>query len=450
MSQTYGSESLGAGDVVIGNKSSGHMFWDASAGTLNFRNGTTVQSYINTSGQLVAGGGNIVMDAAALSVASTVTMNSAGISLPVQTYSTEPSPVSSALATSDPKRIHQGNLELASYTVDFDPLVGKRTGATIRHVAPQVSDFLSGGFSYVGSYSQLLIETVGYSSSVAKSAYISMQAGNDNLVNRSQIDIVATDYVQLATNQVYVSNKLYVNGIVESGQAQVSGNLNRFTGRYGTSSAIGLASVSWGLGSALLFNAYQANNAVRLTASGACKYLGTQYTGNVTAPGMFYYDANSNRFEWWIGEAGLASGADITAWAQQLQLESDGTLTLFGNLKWSGGGFASTWSSLTYNTGWGSYGSPYKAASYCKIGDMVMVNGLTLRSSGTSTTIGTLPSGYRPTTNKVFDARANIDGTVQSIRLDIDTSGNIIATNLAGGSTVSFISLDNILFRTNS
>lgn len=81
---------------------------------------------------------------------------------------------------------------------------------------------------------------------------------------------------------------------------------------------------------------------------------------------------------------------------------------------------------------------------------MVLVNGLVLRSSGTSSTIGTLPSGYRPTTNKIFDARASIDSVITSIRVDVDSSGNIVAINLAGGSTVGFISLDNIQFRTNS
>ena len=218
--QTYAGESLGAGDLIIGNKAAGHMLWDASAGTLNFRDNTTTQAYVNTSGEIVAGSGNVVMNSYALTVGGNVTMDGSGITLPVQSYSTEPSISGLLISYTDPKRIHQGNLELASYTVDFDPLLGKRTGATILHAAPSVSDFLSGGFAYEGSYSRLLIKSLGYYGASERSSYIDMWAGNDNNIDRGFINIVAKDYVYMP-QKLIVGNDTEVIKVTGSG---TSGN----------------------------------------------------------------------------------------------------------------------------------------------------------------------------------------------------------------------------------
>lgn len=68
--QTYNGESVGVGDMLFGNNSSGkaNMLWDASAGILYFRGGTTPQVYINTTGDLYAGGGHIRLNADGLEV----------------------------------------------------------------------------------------------------------------------------------------------------------------------------------------------------------------------------------------------------------------------------------------------------------------------------------------------------------------------------------------------
>lgn len=52
--QTYNSESLGAGDILIGDNSSGkaNVLWDRSAGKLLFRGGTTTEIEIGTDGKL--------------------------------------------------------------------------------------------------------------------------------------------------------------------------------------------------------------------------------------------------------------------------------------------------------------------------------------------------------------------------------------------------------------
>jgi len=62
--QTYNSESLGAGDLLIGDNSASkaNMLWDASAGILYFRGGTTNQAWVDTTGAVTAGGGDVVID----------------------------------------------------------------------------------------------------------------------------------------------------------------------------------------------------------------------------------------------------------------------------------------------------------------------------------------------------------------------------------------------------
>jgi hypothetical protein len=66
--QTYNSESLGAGDVLFGDNSANkaNMLWDVSDGKLLFRGGTTTQAYINTTGEVMAGGGAVRINASGI------------------------------------------------------------------------------------------------------------------------------------------------------------------------------------------------------------------------------------------------------------------------------------------------------------------------------------------------------------------------------------------------
>lgn len=54
---TYNSESVGQGDILIGDNSTGkaNLLWDASAGRLRFRAGVTDTIYLDTDGRVVAG-----------------------------------------------------------------------------------------------------------------------------------------------------------------------------------------------------------------------------------------------------------------------------------------------------------------------------------------------------------------------------------------------------------
>jgi hypothetical protein len=60
--QTYDGESMGAGDLMIGDHANANIFWDASAGQLKFRDGTVVNVYVDTNGAITAGAGDVVLD----------------------------------------------------------------------------------------------------------------------------------------------------------------------------------------------------------------------------------------------------------------------------------------------------------------------------------------------------------------------------------------------------
>lgn len=67
--QTYNGEAgFATGDILIGDNSAGqaNLFWDKSTGRLNFRGGTATQLYVDTDGSLVAGSGNVILNAAGI------------------------------------------------------------------------------------------------------------------------------------------------------------------------------------------------------------------------------------------------------------------------------------------------------------------------------------------------------------------------------------------------
>lgn len=68
--QTYNSESIDAGDVLIGDNSASkaNILWDKSEGRLKFRGGTATQAYIDTNGRVAAGGGKVWLNADGLNL----------------------------------------------------------------------------------------------------------------------------------------------------------------------------------------------------------------------------------------------------------------------------------------------------------------------------------------------------------------------------------------------
>ena len=64
VAQTYNQENVDVGDMLFGDNSASkaNILWDKSAGTLNFRGGTTTQAYVDTTGAITAGAGNVVIN----------------------------------------------------------------------------------------------------------------------------------------------------------------------------------------------------------------------------------------------------------------------------------------------------------------------------------------------------------------------------------------------------
>jgi len=61
--KTYNDESLGDGDVIMGDNTAdkANILWDKSTGQLLFRGGTTTQGYIDTDGRALFGAGNVAL-----------------------------------------------------------------------------------------------------------------------------------------------------------------------------------------------------------------------------------------------------------------------------------------------------------------------------------------------------------------------------------------------------
>lgn len=156
----------------------------------------------------------------------------------------------------------------------------------------------------------------------AKTASITMQTAtttNDITLDAATINIYASDSIDLSTVNGLFTNKKIVIGTLTNPTSNVSGVVSQTST---TASSISLTNTSWGNGAAIGFNAYHANDAISPVTSGAFKFLGTQYTGNVTRPGLQFWDGNSGTFAWYYGEAALASGANITTWTKAFQINT--------------------------------------------------------------------------------------------------------------------------------
>lgn len=110
------------------------------------------------------------------------------------------------------------------------------------------------------------------------------------------------------------------------------------------------------------------------------------------------------------------------------------------------GGFGA-WTAVagSFNTGWGNFDATnYSDVAYRKVGDLVQLRGIAKRSSGTETTIYTLPSGYRPASGQrnVFIALSN----GAAARVDVYSGGEVV--HVGGGDATQYVSLDGLQFST--
>lgn len=98
----------------------------------------------------------------------------------------------------------------------------------------------------------------------------------------------------------------------------------------------------------------------------------------------------------------------------------------------------SGWVTSTLSTGWNSLSSVW-TVKYILINGVVYLNGLAQWSSGTNTTIFTLPIWARPKDKKLFGCP---NSAMNNIRVDVALDGTVIVTGYAG----TYISLNNVIF----
>lgn len=116
-----------------------------------------------------------------------------------------------------------------------------------------------------------------------------------------------------------------------------------------------------------------------------------------------------------------------TSGTTAITIASDGTVTMPEN--------DSGWITPTLNSPFTNYGSGFADASYRKINDIVCIQGLIFINGASNTsTIFTLPSGYRPTGSIMF---AGFNGNVGHARIDIQSDGDVLLLSQAANSWVT-------------
>ena len=97
-----------------------------------------------------------------------------------------------------------------------------------------------------------------------------------------------------------------------------------------------------------------------------------------------------------------------------------------------------SWKSFAYQNSWADYGAPFGPAGYRKLSSgLVVLKGLV--QGGTAAGIATLPAGYRPGHQGLFNMQTNPN---IACRIDIQTDGVILHN---GGSNV-WLALNGITF----
>ena len=103
------------------------------------------------------------------------------------------------------------------------------------------------------------------------------------------------------------------------------------------------------------------------------------------------------------------------------------------------------WTGLAYATAWSDYMSVYARGRYSMDSNgYVHVEGLMAKVTGGSNLIATLPVGFRPEYQHIFQMVSNV-ATSGSQRVDVASNGNIAVSGWASGDT-GWCSLSGISF----
>lgn len=142
--------------------------------------------------------------------------------------------------------------------------------------------------------------------------------------------------------------------------------------------------------------------------------------------------------------AGGTPSIDLTATSIVLagQVALSGDLDMNGNDILDIGTIGGSWTNLSFLSGWGNLGGGWQTGQYKKIGDIVMLRGFVVRTSGSSAYIATLPSGFRP---PAPDRWAVTTDAGAHANVQIDSNGDM---SVVVGSPTDYITLSGIIFST--
>lgn len=160
---------------------------------------------------------------------------------------------------------------------------------------------------------------------------------------------------------------------------------------------------------------------------------GTNSAGTNRIRALAYSGSGSTSSQLTLSESEFSLAIGNTA-VTDFSIDASGNVTF-------GGAIGGTWTALSYNSGWTDLGGSYQIGQYKKVGDLVFLRGVTTRTSGSSTQIATLPSGYRPPAAQIFAVAAS--GAFGYV--DIASGGSVVIT-----SGNPWVSLDGIVFSTAS
>ena len=104
-------------------------------------------------------------------------------------------------------------------------------------------------------------------------------------------------------------------------------------------------------------------------------------------------------------------------------------------------GTDSGWQVPTLGNSWVNFGAPYQVARYRKVSGWVSLEG-SIKNGTTSTTIFTLPAGYRPGDAQQFLGVSN----AFTARIRVDNTGTVQVDAYATGGNNAVVSLDQVRF----
>lgn len=265
------------GTGTSGTPTTGLKIWnDSGIGRIAGYNSGTIQWYANTDGKLYAGGGNVVID-------------ENGVTFPTGTTGS--------------------------------PITRLRYGSSTTEIG-RVYAYAEGG----GGVHQINVRA--YNDAIEGVAHNKLAIQSPTWTDRVSMGL----YGSVIESYGYITEPMFF-GISESTleAGTLSGNLSSIiTQHNGTASSVSISNTNWGNAAHIGFNTYNVLQDASYDASGQWKYLGTQYTGNVTRAGRLSFDGNGGIFRFYVSEAGRTVGQDITTWTKIMEFGISSGSSSFG------------------------------------------------------------------------------------------------------------------------